>query len=129
MQLKLIILIDHLSISLQLLLDKYAVEELKNVIGIKTNGATPLVIASKNGHLDIVRFLIEHGADIEQVKINSNANLHYAIINLSESENLINFHNQTESINRFVPNIILNDYFYVTRLILIVKSCGYDGLC
>jgi len=34
----------------------------------KTNGATPLVMASKNGHYDAVKFLIEElSADIEQV--------------------------------------------------------------
>ena len=37
-------------------------------VASKTNGATPLVIASKNGHLQTVEFLIsELNADIEQV--------------------------------------------------------------
>lgn len=33
----------------------------------KTSGATPLVIACRNGHYDVAEFLIEHcHADIEQ---------------------------------------------------------------
>lgn len=37
-------------------------------VSAKTNGATPLVMASKNGHLQMVEFLIsELNADVEQV--------------------------------------------------------------
>jgi hypothetical protein len=37
------------------------------LVTAKTNGATPLVMACRNGHYDVAEYLIEHcKADIEQ---------------------------------------------------------------
>jgi ankyrin repeat protein len=37
------------------------------LVAAKTNGATPLVMACRNGHYDVAEYLIEHcKADIEQ---------------------------------------------------------------
>ena len=47
--------------------DKHSRDELKRVASLKTNGATPLVIAAKNGHLQVVEWLLAVGVDIEQV--------------------------------------------------------------
>ena len=47
----------------------YPVDVLKTAAACKTNGATPLVIAAKNGHFQAVKFLVqEFNADIEQVR-------------------------------------------------------------
>ena len=41
-------------------------EKLKQVVNIPVGGSTPLVIACRNGHMDVVEFLVENsGADIE----------------------------------------------------------------
>lgn len=38
------------------------------MVSARTNGATPLVMASKNGHLSCVEYLVERcNADLEQV--------------------------------------------------------------
>lgn len=37
------------------------------IVSMKTAGATPLVIASRNGHYDIVNYLLTHtNADVEE---------------------------------------------------------------
>lgn len=42
-------------------------DEVSMLVGAKTSGATPLVIACRNGHTDVAEYLIEHcNADIEQ---------------------------------------------------------------
>lgn len=52
----------------QRVLDQADVRIVQVAVSSKTNGATPLVIASKNGHLQAVEFLIsELHADVEQV--------------------------------------------------------------
>lgn len=44
-----------------------SVEELNMLVGAKVCGATPLVIACRNGHYDVAEYLIERcKADIEQ---------------------------------------------------------------
>lgn len=49
-------------------LDYRPKEEVKVLVHAKTNGATPLVMAARNGHLDVSEYLIEWcNADIEQV--------------------------------------------------------------
>lgn len=44
---------------LQKLLDNKAGPELGKLMAEKTNGATPLLIAARNGHLDLVEYLLE----------------------------------------------------------------------
>jgi len=42
-------------------------DEVGQLIGAKTHGATPLVMACRNGHYDVAEYLIEKcGADVEQ---------------------------------------------------------------
>lgn len=42
-------------------------DEVSMLVAAKTSGATPLVIACRNGHLDVAEYLIERcHADIEQ---------------------------------------------------------------
>lgn len=48
-------------------LDHRTKEEVLMLVTAKTNGATPLVMACRNGHYDVAEYLIEHcKADIEQ---------------------------------------------------------------
>lgn len=56
------------SLFAQRLLEEQPEEAVKTAVMSKTNGATPLVIAAKNGHLETVEFLIRRlEADVEQV--------------------------------------------------------------
>lgn len=42
-------------------------DEVGQLVGAKTHGATPLVMACRNGHYDVAEYLIEKcGADVEQ---------------------------------------------------------------
>lgn len=42
-------------------------EEVKTLVSTRTAGATPLVIASRNGHYDVVHYLLTHtNADVEE---------------------------------------------------------------
>lgn len=42
-------------------------EEVKALVSAKTTGGTPLVIAARNGHYDIVHYLLTHtNADVEE---------------------------------------------------------------
>lgn len=48
-------------------LDHRAKDEVGQLVGAKTHGATPLVMACRNGHYDVAEYLIEKcGADVEQ---------------------------------------------------------------
>ncbi|XP_029044530.1 protein fem-1 homolog CG6966 isoform X2 [Osmia lignaria lignaria] len=48
-------------------LDHRGKDEVGQLVGAKTHGATPLVMACRNGHYDVAEYLIkECGADIEQ---------------------------------------------------------------
>ncbi|KAK7873054.1 hypothetical protein R5R35_000340 [Gryllus longicercus] len=52
---------------LRVFLDHRSKEEVLMLVGAKTNGATPLVMACRNGHYDVAEYLIERcNADIEQ---------------------------------------------------------------
>ncbi|PNF33258.1 Protein fem-1-like protein [Cryptotermes secundus] len=53
---------------LKVFLDHRTKEEVLMLVAAKTNGATPLVMACRNGHYDVAEYLIEHcKADIEQL--------------------------------------------------------------
>ncbi|EFX74179.1 fem-1-like protein [Daphnia pulex] len=48
-------------------LDHRARNEVALLVSARTNGATPMLMACRNGHLDVVEYLVERcGADIEQ---------------------------------------------------------------
>ena len=47
----------------------------------QNSGATPLWVAAENGHLDVVRHLVEGGADKDQAKISGATPLHIAAEN------------------------------------------------
>ncbi|XP_076665255.1 protein fem-1 homolog CG6966 isoform X2 [Andrena cerasifolii] len=52
---------------LKVFLNHRAKDEVEQLVGAKTHGATPLVMACRNGHYDVAEYLIEKcGADIEQ---------------------------------------------------------------
>ncbi|XP_014475910.1 PREDICTED: protein fem-1 homolog CG6966 isoform X1 [Dinoponera quadriceps] len=52
---------------LKVFLDHRAKDEVGQLVGAKTHGATPLVMACRNGHYDVAEYLIEKcGADVEQ---------------------------------------------------------------
>lgn len=51
----------------QAFLDHRPKDEVGQIVGAKTHGATPLVMACRNGHYDVAEYLIEKcGADVEQ---------------------------------------------------------------
>ncbi|CAL4122180.1 unnamed protein product, partial [Meganyctiphanes norvegica] len=53
---------------LKLFLDHRSRSEVSLLVQARTNGATPLVMAAKNGHLNCVEYLVERcSADLEQV--------------------------------------------------------------
>lgn len=52
---------------LKVFLNQHEKDEIQSLVGAKTNGATPLVMACRNGHYDVAEYLIEKcGANIEQ---------------------------------------------------------------
>ncbi|XP_073978331.1 protein fem-1 homolog CG6966 isoform X3 [Rhodnius prolixus] len=52
---------------LKVFLDHRTSDEVLRLIATKTNGATPLVMACRNGHYDVVEYLVERcNADLEQ---------------------------------------------------------------
>lgn len=53
---------------LKVFLDHRCRDEVRQLVSARTNGATPLTMAARNGHLEVAEYLIEHcNADIEQV--------------------------------------------------------------
>ena len=51
----------------QVFLDHRSREEVALLVAARTNGATPMLMACRNGHLDVVEYLVERcHADIEQ---------------------------------------------------------------
>lgn len=60
-------LFSYCSIFGQGFLDHRARNEVALLVSARTNGATPMLMACRNGHLDVVEYLVERcGADIEQ---------------------------------------------------------------
>ncbi|XP_047003498.1 protein fem-1 homolog CG6966 isoform X1 [Schistocerca americana] len=52
---------------LKVFLEQRTKEEVQMLVGARTGGATPLVMACRNGHYDVAEYLVERcGADIEQ---------------------------------------------------------------
>ncbi|XP_033323781.2 protein fem-1 homolog CG6966 isoform X1 [Megalopta genalis] len=52
---------------LKVFLNQHEEDEIESLVGAKTHGATPLVMACRNGHYDVAEYLIEKcGANIEQ---------------------------------------------------------------
>ena len=53
--------------SLQVFLDHRPRDEVHQLVSARTNGATPLVLSCRNGHKDVVEYLVERcNADVEQ---------------------------------------------------------------
>lgn len=53
---------------LKIFLDHKSKEEIGKLVHAKTNGATPLIMACRNGHIDVVKYIVEQcTAEIEQV--------------------------------------------------------------
>lgn len=58
---------DGKIVRLKTYLERYTKDEVFNLVHAKTNGATPLIMAARNGHLEVVKYLIENcGADKAQ---------------------------------------------------------------
>eukprot|EP00096_Caligus_rogercresseyi_P001274 TRINITY_DN1203_c0_g1_i1.p1 TRINITY_DN1203_c0_g1~~TRINITY_DN1203_c0_g1_i1.p1 ORF type:complete len:701 (+),score=220.98 TRINITY_DN1203_c0_g1_i1:573-2675(+) len=52
---------------LKVFLDHRPLDEVKQLVSAQTNGATPLVLSCRNGHREVVEYLVERcGADVEQ---------------------------------------------------------------
>lgn len=52
---------------LKIFLDHKSKDVVKQLVQSKTNGATPLIMAARNGHFEVAKYLIEQcGADLEQ---------------------------------------------------------------
>lgn len=53
---------------LKIFLDHKSKDEVSKLVHAKTNGATPLIMACRNGHYDVVKYVVDVcKADIEQV--------------------------------------------------------------
>jgi ankyrin repeat protein len=58
---------DILFLLRKVFLEHRGKDEVGQLVGAKTHGATPLVMACRNGHYDVAEYLIEKcGADVEQ---------------------------------------------------------------
>ena len=59
--------IDYFCLVLQVFLDHRPRDEVRQLVSARTNGATPLVLSCRNGHKDVVEYLVERcNADVEQ---------------------------------------------------------------
>jgi ankyrin repeat protein len=52
----------------------------------QTSGATPLFMASLNGHVEVVRALVEAGASVNQAKVRDDLGLWYSCRASSRAE-------------------------------------------
>ena len=60
-------------IPFQVFLDHRPRDEVRQLVSARTNGATPLVLSCRNGHKDVVEYLVERcNADVEQAGIKNN---------------------------------------------------------
>ena len=59
-----------MSLPLQVFLEHRPRDEIVQLVSAKTNGATPLVLSCRNGHREVVEYLLERcNADVEQVRV------------------------------------------------------------
>jgi len=55
-----------------------------NINKKSNNGATPLISACQNGHIKVVKYLVENGVDINKEENNGETPLFYACLNGNE---------------------------------------------
>ena len=74
-------------IPFQVFLDHRPRDEVRQLVSARTNGATPLVLSCRNGHKDVVEYLVERcNADVEQAGIRIIVNLLWIIIKIRHSK-------------------------------------------
>ena len=74
-------------IPFQVFLDHRPRDEVRQLVSARTNGATPLVLSCRNGHKDVVEYLVERcNADVEQAGITIIVNLQWIIIKIRHSK-------------------------------------------
>lgn len=104
-------------------------------------GASPLFVAACNGHLDIVRYLVENGADVNAITVKSTTShadggltpLHGAFLSSGVKQNLHRSTERPQKINEIVifllesgadPNVLPLD----RSPIWTYESCGVEAI-